>query len=80
LGLLAFAALLPVRVLGIAILLLPHAIGTPVPPAEAGPVPAALAAEFAAVSLVSALVFWTVLGGLTGHFWSRFARPHGAAA
>lgn len=80
LGLFAFATPLALRIGGIALVLLPHAIGAPVQHAEAGPVPAALAAEFAAVSLVTALVFWAVLGGLTGYFWPRFARLRSATA
>ncbi|MSO92388.1 MAG: cobalt transporter [Rhodospirillales bacterium] len=75
LGLFAFAAPLPLKVAGVALALLPHVIGAPVHPAEAGPLPAALAAEFAAVSLVTAGMFWAVLGGLTGYFLPRFARP-----
>ncbi len=33
---------------------------------------------YPAVELVTALIFWAVLGGLTGFFWSRFARPAAA--
>ena len=78
LGLLAFAPALALKIAGLVLMLTPHVVGAPIQHAEAGPLPAALAAEFAAVSLVTALIFWAALGGLTGFFWSRFARPAAA--
>lgn len=73
-GLLAFARRLPWRLLGIVVLLLPHLAGAPRPAVEDGVVPANLAAEFAAASLVIAAVFWIVLGGVSGWLYARLAR------
>ena len=80
LGLLAFAGPRPLKAVGVALVLLPHLIGAPVHHAEVGPLPAILAAEFAAVSLVTAGLFWAVLGGLAGYLWPRLARPAPLAA
>lgn len=72
-GLLAFGARLPWRALGIALLLLPHLIGAPHPSEEGGTVPPELAAAFAAASLVSAALFWLVLGGAGGWVYRRLS-------
>jgi len=72
LGLIAFAANWPLRVLGIAMLTIPHIVGAPHPHEfSSGGVPAELAAQFVATSLVTAGLFWLVLGALTGHFIGR---------
>lgn len=72
LALLAFMRPLPWKVLGLVALIAPHVIGAPHPDG-AGPVPAELAAEFVAASLVTAAVFWLVLGGLSGWLHRRLA-------
>lgn len=72
LALLAFVRPLPWKALGIVALMAPHVIGAPHPDG-AGQVPAELAAEFVAASLVSAAVFWLVLGGLSGWLHRRLA-------
>ena len=59
---------------GAALILLPHLIGAPGHASESGPLPAALAAEFAVASLVTVQLFWIVLGGLSGYFYDRFGR------
>ncbi len=51
---------------GLALLLLPHLIGAPHPADLAGPVPAALAAEFAVASLSLSAVLWAMTGALLG--------------
>ncbi|MGE5539167.1 MAG: CbtA family protein [Gemmatimonas sp.] len=62
-----------VKAIGVALLLAPHAIGAPHAPDHTGGtgVPAEIAAEFVAASLLSALVFWLALGASAGHFLRR---------
>jgi cobalt transporter subunit CbtA len=63
------------KALGLAIIALPHIIGAPHPEAlSASPLPAELAAEFVVASLVTALAFWVMLGGLTGYLYERWAQ------
>ena len=57
---------------GIALLAAPHLLGAPQPARIGGAVPPELAGHFAAASLVTAAVFWSLLGWLTGTFWRRF--------
>jgi cobalt transporter subunit CbtA len=60
---------------GLALMAAPHLIGAPQPERIGGAVPPELAGHFAAASLVTAAVFWCVLGWLSGTFWRRFATP-----
>jgi len=59
--------------LGIVLIILPHIIGAPLPGEIGGAVPPELAGHFVAASLVTAFVFWAVLGWLAGRFYDRFA-------
>jgi cobalt transporter subunit CbtA len=59
---------------GIALIVAPHVIGAPHPPAGAGPVPPELAAAFAARSLGVNAAFWALLGLATGALYARFGR------
>lgn len=72
LALIAFARPAALKVLGVIMLAAPHIVGAPHPD-EAGPVPAELAAQFVAASLVAAAVFWIVLGALSGWLHRRLA-------
>jgi cobalt transporter subunit CbtA len=72
LALLAFARPAALKALGVVVLVVPHIIGAP-HPHETGTVPAELAAQFAAASLVAAAVFWIVLGALSGWLHRRLA-------
>lgn len=56
---------------GIALIALPHLIGAPQPARMGGAVPPELAGHFVAASLVTAAIFWTMLGWLCGTFWRR---------
>jgi len=82
LGLLVFAKPLAWRLLGLAVLVAPHAVGAP----KAGePLPdalVALAPRFAIASVACTLGFWLLLGALAGWLWSRPhpAAPRGAAS
>lgn len=71
LALIAFSPNWPLRFLGAAMLAMPHLVGAPHPHEFSGGVPAELAAQFVATSLVTAGLFWLLLGALTGHFIGR---------
>jgi cobalt transporter subunit CbtA len=74
LGLLAFGRGAAWRAAGIAVLVLPHLVGAPLPAADPGGPSAQLGAEFAAVSLAIAAIFWSVLGSLGGWVYQRLGR------
>jgi predicted cobalt transporter CbtA len=57
---------------GLALLILPHAVGAPHPDALGGSVPPELAGAFVAKSIVVSAIFWSVLGWLAGGFFKRF--------
>jgi cobalt transporter subunit CbtA len=60
--------------LGLLLLPLPHLIGAPRPDGHGGMVPAELAAQFVAASLVTSAIFWAVLGSAAGWLAARLAR------
>lgn len=74
-AIIAFHPRPPLKALGVVIVALPHVVGAPRHPLTPGALPAELAAEFAATTLVVTGLFWLVLGGLTGYFFRRFERP-----
>jgi len=74
LALAVFARAKLAKAAGLALIVLPHALGAPVTHGYSA-VPAELAAAFAASSLVAAAAFWAVLGGATGYFFRAFAPP-----
>ena len=76
---LGFGRSWPVWGAGILCLAAPHLVGAPVPEQMSGPVPAELAALFAARALGVGLVSWVVLGGLAARLWSEDARELGLA-
>ncbi len=61
------------RLASIAVLAAPHVIGAPHPHAFESRVPAELAAQFAALSLVVQALLWTFAGLAVGLLWPRFA-------
>jgi cobalt transporter subunit CbtA len=69
---LVFARPVAWKVLGVIVVAAPHLIGAP-HPHDTGGVPAELAAQFVAASLVAAAVFWVVLGALSGWLHRRLA-------
>lgn len=81
LGLLTFGPNQALRVVGVALLVVPHLFGAPHPLAvEAGGVPAELAARFTSVSLASMAVFWAVLGGCCGYVFDYLMQREAEAA
>lgn len=62
------------RVLGAALLIIPHFVGAPHPHEFGGGVPAELAAQYVTASLVTTGLFWILLGALVGQFIDRGLR------
>ena len=81
LGLLVFGRAHTLKLVGVALLVIPHLFEAPHPVGiEAGGVPAELAARFAAVSLASMAVFWAVLGGCCGYVFDYLNQRQAEAA
>lgn len=74
LALIAFARGAAWKLLGAALIALPHLVGAPHPAQPGGAAPAALQRAFAAASLLASALFWLVLGGLSGFFYQRLDR------
>jgi cobalt transporter subunit CbtA len=81
-GLFAAARLRNVYGYAIAVVLIaaPHVIGAPQPETPGGLAPEELEHKFILVAIATSLVFWLVLGVLTGAFFKRYANETGAAA
>lgn len=62
------------RIAGIVLLLAPHVIGAPLRPEGTDAVPASIAAQFVAASLVTTALFWIVLGSFSGWLYARLDR------
>ena len=72
LGLLVFGRRALLAVLGVALLVLPHVIGAPLPAEFHSAAPEALAHRFAETAFATSLLFWAALGALSGYFYQRF--------
>ena len=62
------------KAVGLLLLVLPHAIGAPVPPGHEVDYPGALAGEFVIASLVVSAVLWTLAGTSAGWIHERLSR------
>lgn len=62
-------------VVGLALIVVPHAIGAPQPEEHAATAPESLMHRFITATLMSSLLFWAVLGALSGYFYKRFVQP-----
>jgi cobalt transporter subunit CbtA len=62
-------------VLGIALIVAPHAIGAPQPAEYGSLAPEAIAHRFVIAATVTGLLFWAALGTLSGFFYSRILQP-----
>jgi cobalt transporter subunit CbtA len=71
LALLVFRRSLPVAVLAVALIVLPHLVGAPKPARFESPVPPALVHDFVAMVTVVSLVFWATLGVTAGFIRGR---------
>jgi cobalt transporter subunit CbtA len=74
LALLAFTRGKLTAAAAVALLVLPHLYGAPLPSAEADTAPAALARQFAVTATVASFLFWAALGAATGYFYGRLGR------
>ena len=71
LAVIAFARSMPLQLLGLVLVLVPHVIGAPHLDTYFGIAPPELSAEFATASLATALIGWTMMGYFAGYFVSR---------
>lgn len=81
-GLFAAARFRNVYGYAIAVVLIaaPHVIGAPQPETPGGLAPEELEHKFILVAIATSLVFWLVLGVLTGAFFKRYANETGVTA
>jgi cobalt transporter subunit CbtA len=74
LGLIAFRSGIVWSLLGVALIVAPHIVGAPQPVSHDSPIPADLHHQFVVAATVTSLIFWVVLGGVSGVIRSRVAR------
>lgn len=79
LGLIAFGSSALLAAAGVALIVLPHAIGAPMPESHDTPVPADLHQRFVVAVTLTSLIFWLVLGTAVAVARGRFASALGAA-
>jgi cobalt transporter subunit CbtA len=60
---------------GIALIVLPHIYGAPQPAEYKSLAPESVAHQFIVAVVITSLLFWLVLGSLTGFFYKRMAQP-----
>ncbi|HYM30120.1 MAG TPA: CbtA family protein [Candidatus Cybelea sp.] len=75
LWLLVYGPRIPWRVVGALLIALPHTIGAPVHSGHGGLVPADMARDFIAASLIGNLLFWLALGGVSALAFNRIVAP-----
>ncbi|MFM9437031.1 cobalt transporter subunit CbtA [Janthinobacterium sp. CG_23.3] len=73
LALLVFARSLPLKLLGAAVLFVPHLVGAPQPELHASSAPAELTRSFVYATAIANAAFWLALGGLAGFFYKKSA-------
>jgi len=61
------------KIVGLAIIVIPHVVGAPHPDGGAGAVPPELAAKFAVWSLAASAGFWLILGWSSGILYRRLS-------
>nr|WP_198980871.1 CbtA family protein [Herbaspirillum sp. ASV7] len=72
LGLFVFTRGWPWKLVGLALLVVPHLVGAPQPEVHGSVAPEELAQAFIHATALANAVFWLALGGLTGFFYRRF--------
>ncbi len=80
LALIAFRRELPLAIIGVALLVVPHVIGAPQPPTHESPVPPDLHHQFVVAVTLTNLVFWVALGAAAGFLRNRFLRSEDGLA
>ncbi|MBI2253949.1 MAG: CbtA family protein [Proteobacteria bacterium] len=65
-------------VLGLVLIILPHAYGAPQPAEYASVAPEALEHRFIVAATITGLLFWAALGASTGYFYRRFLKDAAA--
>jgi cobalt transporter subunit CbtA len=78
LALIAFQRSLALALGGVALIVLPHLVGAPQPVSYESPVPEDLHHRFVVAVTVTSLLFWVVLGALTGAVRGRFLKQDDA--
>lgn len=73
-GIAAYARSWAWRALSVPVAALPHLLGAPAAPGGVPAVPSELATEFALASLVTAGLFWILLGTVDGWFYRRLGQ------
>ncbi len=71
-ALLVFGRTVPLSLLAVALIVLPHMVGAPLPDSFESPIPEALHHNFVVAVVITSLVFWVLIGGLTGLLRDRF--------
>lgn len=74
LALIALQPRWPLKILGAAVLVLPHVGGAPQPGSHGGVAPQELAQSFVLATAIANAAFWLLLGALNGFFFRRFRR------
>lgn len=72
LGLLVYGRSAVAVIAAIVLLVMPHLIGAPQPVSYESPIPEGLHHSFVVAAVLTALLFWMLLGGLAGLFRGRF--------
>jgi predicted cobalt transporter CbtA len=62
----------PAAIAAAALLVAPHIVGAPQPASHESPIPENLHHSFVVAVVLTTMVFWMLLGGLTGYFRRRF--------
>jgi cobalt transporter subunit CbtA len=80
LGLIFFRQSVPASIAGLLLFMLPHLIGAPELEHVETNVPSSLSHQFMVAVTMTSLVFWSLLGGLTGIAFAWFDRDGAASA
>ena len=62
-------------VAAVALIVAPHIVGAPQPVSHESPIPENLHHSFVVAVVLTTMVFWVLLGELTGYFRRRFVAP-----
>jgi cobalt transporter subunit CbtA len=74
-ALLVYGKSVAAAVAAVALLVAPHLVGAPQPASHESPIPENLHHSFVVAVVLTTMVFWLLLGGLTGYLRRRFVAP-----